>query len=157
MTGRRKRPKKKRALLRQELNRWADSLKEDPEVQELLPLLDQIRPQTRGECEVPYGQKPDMCPWVGCKWHLYLDVNPTGHIVYNHPELMPWELVRCCALDVCDGGGETLEAVGDSIAVTRERIRQIESRTCSDIHERYDEDLNDRPIVGGEDNGQKQD
>jgi len=81
------------------------------------------RPRTRAECQ--HEQRP--CPWVSCKHHLYLDVNPrTGSIKLNFPDLEPWELQHTCALDVADDGGHTLEEVGDITNLTRERIRQLE-------------------------------
>jgi hypothetical protein len=83
------------------------------------------RPTTRGDCFVE--ERP--CPWASCKHHLYLDVNPeTGSIKLNFPTLEIWELEETCALDVADGGGETLERVGELINLTRERIRQVEVR-----------------------------
>jgi hypothetical protein len=47
------------------------------------------RPRTRGECRD--AERP--CPFVACKHHLYLDVNPeTGSLKLNFPDLEPWEL-----------------------------------------------------------------
>jgi hypothetical protein len=69
------------------------------------------------------------CPWVACKHHLYLDINPeTGSIKINFPDLEPWELKHTCALDVAERGGITLEEVGEIMNLTRERIRQVEVR-----------------------------
>lgn len=69
------------------------------------------------------------CPWVRCKHHLYLDVNPeTGSIKLNFPDLEVWELGESCALDVAETGGTTLESVGELLNLTRERIRQVEFR-----------------------------
>ena len=69
------------------------------------------------------------CPWVACKHHLYLDINPeTGSIKINFPDLEPWELQNTCALDVAERGGITLEEVGEIMNLTRERIRQVEVR-----------------------------
>jgi len=83
------------------------------------------RPRTRGECEE--GDRP--CPWVACKYHLYLDVNPeTGSIKLNFPDLEVWEMKETCALDIADRGGATLEVVGATMNLTRERIRQMEVR-----------------------------
>src|SRR5207253_378847 len=83
------------------------------------------RPQTRAECR----DMPRPCPWVACKHHLYLDVNPeTGSIKINFPDLEPWELAHTCALDVAERGGITLEEVGEIMNLTRERIRQVEVR-----------------------------
>ena len=82
------------------------------------------RPRTRAEC----SQEQRPCPWVSCKHHLYLDINPeTGSIKINFPELEPWELKNTCALDVAEKGGITLEEVGEIMNLTRERIRQVEA------------------------------
>jgi hypothetical protein len=91
----------------------------------LYPPVDAPRPQTRSECH----QQQRPCPWVACKHHLYLDVNPeTGSIKLNFPDLEPWELQDTCALDVAERGGITLEEVGEIMNLTRERIRQVEVR-----------------------------
>jgi hypothetical protein len=83
------------------------------------------RPMTRAEC----ADGPRPCPWVACKHHLYLDINPrTGSIKINFPDLEPWELQHTCALDVADNGGLTLEEIGLITNLTRERVRQVEVR-----------------------------
>ena len=81
------------------------------------------RPTTRGECG---EQRP--CPWVSCRHHLYLDVNPeTGSVKLNFPDREPWELERSCSLDVAEQHGKTLDEVGETMNVTRERVRQLET------------------------------
>lgn len=81
------------------------------------------RPVTRGECR----EEARPCPWVGCRHHLYLDINPeTGSIKFNYPDLEPWELSETCSLDVAERGGVTLEETGAVLNITRERVRQIE-------------------------------
>jgi hypothetical protein len=91
----------------------------------LNPPVDMPRPDTRAECQ----QDARPCPWVACKHHLYLDVNPeTGSIKINFPDLEPWELGETCALDIAERGGITLEEVGEIMNLTRERIRQVEVR-----------------------------
>jgi hypothetical protein len=91
----------------------------------LYPPVDIPRPNSREACL----QEQRPCPWVACKHHLYLDVNPeTGSIKINFPDLEPWELNETCALDVADRGGITLEEVGEIMNLTRERIRQVEVR-----------------------------
>ncbi len=91
----------------------------------MYPPVDIPRPATRQECRQDAGP----CPWVACKHHLYLDVNPeTGSIKINFPDLEPWELTHTCALDVAERGGITLEEVGEIMNLTRERIRQVEVR-----------------------------
>jgi hypothetical protein len=89
------------------------------------PVEDIPRPQTRADCK----QEARPCPWVSCKHHLYLDINPeTGSIKINFPDLEPWELQHTCALDVADNGALTLEEIGVITNLTRERIRQVEVR-----------------------------
>ena len=91
----------------------------------LYPPVDDLRPTTRAECHA----EARPCPWVACKFHLYLDVNPeTGSIKLNFPDLEPWELPHTCSLDVAEKGGITLEEVGEIMNLTRERIRQVEVR-----------------------------
>jgi hypothetical protein len=117
---RRSRPRSKtialKRLTRAELARGA----------ELYPPVDDVeRPRTRQDCR----DAPRPCPWVACKHHLYLDINPrTGSIKINFPDLEPWELAQTCALDVADGGGLTLEEIGLVTNLTRERVRQVEVR-----------------------------
>ncbi len=89
------------------------------------PVEDVERPRTRAECR----EAARPCPWVACKHHLYLDINPrTGSIKLNFPELEPWELEHTCALDVAEAGGKTLEEIGAITNLTRERVRQVEVR-----------------------------
>lgn len=85
--------------------------------------MDYRRPANRGECV----DGPRPCPYVSCKHHLYLDVNPlTGSIKVNFPDLEVWEMEESCALDIAERGGQTLEEVGAIMNLTRERIRQVE-------------------------------
>jgi hypothetical protein len=100
--------------------------KEEIRLARMLPIIDQFdRPQTREACLE--GQRP--CPYVSCKHHLYLDVNPeTGSIKVNFPNREVWEMTDTCSLDVADRGGITLEEVGAILNLTRERIRQVEVR-----------------------------
>jgi hypothetical protein len=91
----------------------------------MYPPVDIPRPTSRAECR----EDIRPCPWVACKHHLYLDINPeTGSIKINFPDLEPWELKHTCALDVAERGGITLEEVGEIMNLTRERIRQVEVR-----------------------------
>lgn len=89
------------------------------------------RPRRRGDCE--NGERP--CPWVSCKWHLYLDVKASGSIKLNFPTLEVDELAETCALDVADRGGSSLDSVGDALNLTRERVRQIEVSALGNIQE----------------------
>jgi hypothetical protein len=97
----------------------------DPELEAVIHEIEQTRPRSRSEC----ANGPRPCLFISCKHHLYLDVNPaTGSIKLNFPDKEIWELEETCALDVADRGGITLEEVGAIMNLTRERIRQVETR-----------------------------
>lgn len=80
------------------------------------------RPAARGDCKG--GQRP--CPWVSCKYNLYLDVGAKGSLKLHFPHLDPTEVEYSCALDVADEGGSKLRVVGAATNVSRERARQVE-------------------------------
>jgi len=97
----------------------------DPELVALMAELEANRPRMRADCVE--GQRP--CPYVSCKYNLYVDVNPrTGSVKMNFPDKELHEMADTCALDVADRGGITLEEVGAIMNLTRERVRQLETR-----------------------------
>lgn len=117
------------------LKRLSDEEKE--QTAEIMAELEHLRPKSREDCRV--GERP--CPFVSCKYHLYLDVNPhTGSIKLNFPDLAVWELAETCSLDVADRGGITLEEVGELLNLTRERIRQVEATGLEKLRVGYDGD-----------------
>lgn len=90
----------------------------------LYPETDYWKPKSRSEC----ADLERPCPYVSCKYHLYIDVHPIrGSIKLNFPDLEVWEMTDTCALDVSDRGGITLEEVGEIMNLTRERVRQVET------------------------------
>lgn len=124
----------------------------------MYPLLEQDRPKTYADClttdelrqnpgwlaeqalrayrRLPVLQATDgincerPCPWVSCRFHLYLDVSPlTGKIGLAFPDREVWDLNETCALDFVrkNSDGARLEDVSAAGGVTRERIRQIET------------------------------
>lgn len=96
----------------------------------LFPETDYWKPRTRAEC----AEGPRPCPFVSCKYHLFVDVSPrTGAIKLNFPDLEVWELAESCSLDVADRGGTTLEDVGAIMNLTRERIRQVEVKALAKL------------------------
>jgi hypothetical protein len=96
------------------------------------------RPRSRGQC----ANVARPCPYVSCKYHLYIDVNPnTGSIKLNFPDKEVWELEHSCALDVAEQGGITLEEVGEILNLTRERIRQVEVRGLLKLEQAGGEEL----------------
>lgn len=84
------------------------------------------RPRYRADCV--NGPRP--CVWVSCAHNLSLDVDPdTGSIKVNFPGVIEGDfsaMTETCALDVADRDGSTLETVADALALTRERVRQVE-------------------------------
>lgn len=82
------------------------------------------RPCHTGEC----ADVPRPCPYVGCRHHLYLDVDPqSGSIKFNFPHLDPLEMPpdASCSLDVARRGGLQLEGVAACMNITREAARQM--------------------------------
>lgn len=95
--------------------------------------LQQHRPRTRGDCR----RSPRPCPFVSCRWHLYLEVTSTGAVKLTFPDLEVDELPETCALDVADRGPHTLEDIGRFMGVTRERARQIEAIAMDRIYSKH--------------------
>lgn len=111
--------------------------------------VETTRPRTRAECR--YGLRP--CPYIACKWHLAEPVvsqsqrprslRVLGIVIPDSAEPAEVEAItdqvaeavvsmgESCGLDVIERepDGATLEAVGQAFGVTRERIRQIETKT----------------------------
>jgi hypothetical protein len=88
------------------------------------------RPHVRAECR----EGPRPCPWVGCRYHLYLDTyttgdpeNPTPGLIIHRPDVDPLDLPETCLLDLADRGPYTLAQIGEIFDLSRERIRQIEA------------------------------
>ncbi len=83
------------------------------------------RPRRRGDC----AGVPRPCPWVGCRYNLYLDVTDKGQITVPAGLRCPAEMRpdESCALDLAERGCLTLDEIGILFGVTRERIRQIEA------------------------------
>ncbi len=96
----------------------------------LYPEIDYWKPTRRSECKDM--ERP--CPFVSCKYHLYIDVHPVrGSIKLNFPDVEVWEMTETCALDVAERGGITLEEVGEIMNLTRERVRQVETAGLSKL------------------------
>ena len=114
-------------LSRRELARGAAEYPEQPG-------RDYLRPRTFEECDSVGLGDITPCPFVSCKHHLYLDVNPrTGSIKFNFPGREVDELPATCALRVAQHGGRTLDAVAEVMALTRQRLSQLEDRILDKI------------------------
>jgi len=109
-----------RRLSKAELNRG----------RQLYPETEYWKPKSRSECVDM--ERP--CPFVSCKYHLYIDVHPVrGSIKVNFTDMEVWEMTETCALDIADRGGITLEEVGEIMNLTRERVRQVETAGLSKL------------------------
>jgi hypothetical protein len=90
---------------------------------------DRARPKMRGDCE--NGPRP--CPWVSCRYNLYLDVADNGSLKLNFPDRDPDQMpaTGSCVLDVADRVAEgdhlSLEDVGRLMNLGIERVRQLSS------------------------------
>jgi hypothetical protein len=123
--GRRRSKTMSRKEIARELRRQRAFGLVDPELDAVIQEIEAARPRSRADC----ANTARPCMFISCKHHLYLDVNPsTGSIKLNFPDKEVWELAETCALDVADRGGITLEEVGSIMNLTRERIRQVETR-----------------------------
>lgn len=131
--------------MKRELRRQQRDGEVDPEEQALRGDLESLRPRHRSECV--NGPRP--CIFVSCKHHLFLDVNPrTGSVKLNFPDKELWELPETCSLDVADRGGITLEEVGEIMNLTRERVRQVETRGIQGMRVLTDDDMDRAPDDG---------
>jgi hypothetical protein len=101
------------------------------------------RPRTRGACG---EERP--CPWVGCRFHLYMDVTGTT-IKYNLPEIPIEKTKYSCALDIADGGERSLEFIGALMSLTRERVRQIEKNALDKLKKAVEAEMAAKAALGG--------
>lgn len=85
--------------------------------------IDHDRPRTRADCE--NGPRP--CPYVGCKYHLYLDVGRGGSLKLNYPHLEPEELQHSCALDP-DVQGISLLEIQHITGLTKQALQSLQIR-----------------------------
>lgn len=110
---------------------------EGADVVALLP-----RPTSREQCRA--SVRP--CPWVSCRYNLYLDVRRDGVIKLNFPDRDPDEMTTSCALDLAEDGPRTLDQVAVLMGMSRERARQIEEGAMAQVRRDWhaDELLGDR-------------
>jgi len=91
------------------------------------------RPRTRRDC----SETSRPCPWVGCRYHLYLDEGRHGSIKFNFPDIEPWEMDETCALDLACG--MPLDEISARLNITGERVRQIIQVAMEKMKVLYDE------------------
>ena len=145
--GRRRSRTMSRKEIARELRRQRATGVVDPELEEVIREVESSRPRTRADC----ASGPRPCMFISCKHHLYLDVNPaTGSIKLNFPDKEIWEMEETCALDVADRGGITLEEVGAIMNLTRERIRQVETRGLLKLRAMAEDEPRSRALPDGD-------
>jgi hypothetical protein len=144
--GRRRSKTMSRKEIARELRRQRAFGLVDPELDAIMTEIESRRPRSRADC----ANGPRPCMFISCKHHLYLDVNPsTGSIKLNFPDKEVWDLGETCALDVADRGGITLEEVGSIMNLTRERIRQVETRGLLKLRAIAEDEPRGGPEVAG--------
>ena len=132
-----------------------------------LAAAERDRPRTRAECE----QVPRPCPYVSCRWNLYLDVDEAGRVIIHDGETPIDERSYSCALDVIEDhpDGVELTELAAITCMSREHLARIEehgrARICGDdvlatAHEREQETETRRarklrpvrtsPVAGGD-------
>ena len=113
---------------------------QEPANLELLFTYDDVeelpkRPTFRRECV----DGPRPCPWVSCRFHLFLDHNEDNDTLkFNFPGMEPWEIEHSCALDVVDAGkGDPLHLadLGSLLNVGPERARQLVNEAMASARE----------------------
>jgi hypothetical protein len=122
------------------------------------------RPRTWGEClERALGTASRPCGYLRCKHNLLVDVDGrTGSYKVTWPHLAVGAYgdeygaypQHTCALRVAEQGGMTLEEIGQVMNLTRERVRQIETkalyalRSLAGLVAAVDDELDGAPAPG---------
>lgn len=126
---------------------------------------DEPIPRTYGECqERALGTATNPCWYLRCRYNLLIDLEPrTGSYKVTWPDLTSGAYgdeyhalpQHTCALHEAAHGGLTLDEVGVMMNLTRERVRQIETkalhrlRDLSDLVRAVDDELDQRPGARG--------
>lgn len=95
---------------------------------------DEERPHTRGEC----SKVPRPCPYVGCVYHLLVEVKENRSLEEDDP--LTLDPAWSCALDVADRGAQRREDIARALDVVPERIRQIAFKAIAKLREQADDD-----------------
>lgn len=103
------------------------------------PVVNYRRPRTREECAIV----PRPCPFVGCRYHLYLDETEAGNVYINFPDTPVLEMQHSCILDLAEKGPWSLRETSQILGLTPERIRQIELGVIEKL--RYTDLANHKP------------
>lgn len=92
--------------------------------------MNEDKPRTRADC----SQVPRPCPFVSCRYHLYLDVFPSHRIGLNFPGTEVHKLKHSCALDEAEADGLFLNEVACRMGLSGERVRQLEEMALDKLY-----------------------
>lgn len=87
------------------------------------------RPETRGDCLS--GPRP--CPFIGCKYHLGLEVRRSALVLQRGIDFE--SMTYTCALDVADEGQHTSMEVAELLGMSRQRVSQIEMEALAKMRD----------------------
>jgi len=77
-----------------------------------------LRPRTRGEC----SEVVRPCPYVSCRYNLFIDVTRDGSVVLNPIPINGYS----CALDVADDYKDlTMEDVSDLLNTEMQEVKSL--------------------------------
>lgn len=99
-------------------------------VKRLVVLPSHERPTTRADCVGDGFNAVRPCPFVGCKYHLYLGVGPSGNLTFYWPDVEPGQLAQTCALDVATQAGDTNKGAGRPIKLHK---KLVEVARCANV------------------------
>jgi len=96
------------------------------------------RPRRRADC----AEVPRPCPFVGCRYNLFLDVRSDGRLVRLRGKHGPLAVdpARSCALDLAEAGPRSVTEIAEQLGVTKARISQIIDRASGRLRVLYDYD-----------------
>lgn len=114
------------------LHPGSDPFADELFAQEALAGLPDTRPQSRADCV----GRPRPCPWVSCRYNLYLDVREDGVLKLNFPDKEPDEMTASCALDLAEDGPRTLDGIAAIMGMSKERARQLEAKGFEKMRDR---------------------
>lgn len=112
-----------------------------------MPELEAARPKTRADCK----DSPRPCPWVSCRYHLYLEVSANGWLKLMFPHLEVEDMKESCALDVADRAaddGLTLEQLGLTLNISLEGARQVELDVLAELRAKVGEEAVNGLVTG---------
>jgi len=94
---------------------------------EKVTLTNHVRPTNRDQCRG--GPRP--CPFVGCRYHLYLtqqEWRGKNTVLVNFPGKEPWEIPETCSLDVAERGEVDTREIGKLMNLSKTMILNLIER-----------------------------